>query len=402
MIEQIYDLKADAEWPGVNSGEWRELPEPDSELDNDEDEKASQYVIDVLGVDPDELFGDQDWDDWDDDDDDDGGWDDDEEAKPEPKKNNKSATALFDRAASFFQREYDETKHERHPAGDEHGGEFASKDEGGSDSGSTSKTDSVKAAPEKQTHDGSWVKDVSAPEKKAIQGFTLRDYEWMRKRQKGETEPLKVGGGARLRLNTIGIEEVPGFAEMKDGDVWQGEDVYATYEFDGEKVQTERLVLEKGQKIVAIAHDSLYIKMTERQVKSEEAYADKVIQDLGNGLDKAPKYQGTLYRAMYHREMEHLKFRRQFKEGATIEFKADSSSTTDFWMAKKLLGEDRLGTESEDYGLDAQPGYMLVIQAKNAADIRAVNPSESEVVLRRNSKYRVTKVHGDTYHLEQL
>lgn len=56
-MSRLYDLKADLQWPPEVEDNWRDLPDPEGdEYDDDEDRPAPQYVIDVLGVDPDELF----------------------------------------------------------------------------------------------------------------------------------------------------------------------------------------------------------------------------------------------------------------------------------------------------------------------------------------------------------
>ena len=53
----IYDLPAEASWEGgIDPRDWRNLPEPEGdEYDDDEDMPAPQWLIDVLGFDPDEL-----------------------------------------------------------------------------------------------------------------------------------------------------------------------------------------------------------------------------------------------------------------------------------------------------------------------------------------------------------
>lgn len=56
-MPQAYDLPVDVEWPSEVDKDWRDLPEPEGEeYDDDEEHPAPQYVIDVLGVDPDDLF----------------------------------------------------------------------------------------------------------------------------------------------------------------------------------------------------------------------------------------------------------------------------------------------------------------------------------------------------------
>lgn len=56
-MKPVHGLPVDAEWDGVDSKDWRDLPDADGELENDEDAPAPEYVVEVLGFDPD----DEDW-----------------------------------------------------------------------------------------------------------------------------------------------------------------------------------------------------------------------------------------------------------------------------------------------------------------------------------------------------
>jgi hypothetical protein len=54
VSEPVYDTRADVEWDGVDPADWRDLPD-DGDEDDDEDLPAEQWLIDVLGFDPDEI-----------------------------------------------------------------------------------------------------------------------------------------------------------------------------------------------------------------------------------------------------------------------------------------------------------------------------------------------------------
>lgn len=55
-MKPVYDIEADVGWPeAIEDADWRDLPDlDDDDLENDEDEPASEHVIDLLGFDPDE------------------------------------------------------------------------------------------------------------------------------------------------------------------------------------------------------------------------------------------------------------------------------------------------------------------------------------------------------------
>ena len=52
----VYDLDSDVEWDGVDPADWRNLPDEDGDEDDDVEEPTPEYVEEVLGFDPDELF----------------------------------------------------------------------------------------------------------------------------------------------------------------------------------------------------------------------------------------------------------------------------------------------------------------------------------------------------------
>lgn len=62
MADAVYNVEADVEWPSVNNpSDWRDFPDEDDEdeTEDDEDVPADEYIKDVLGVDPDELFAEE-------------------------------------------------------------------------------------------------------------------------------------------------------------------------------------------------------------------------------------------------------------------------------------------------------------------------------------------------------
>lgn len=44
-------------WGNTDPTDWRNLPDPEGDNENDEDLPCPQFVIDTLGFDPDELQG---------------------------------------------------------------------------------------------------------------------------------------------------------------------------------------------------------------------------------------------------------------------------------------------------------------------------------------------------------
>jgi len=54
MISKIND-EAIIDWGGSDPTNWRNMPDPEEDNENDEDVPCPKFVKDVLGFDPDEL-----------------------------------------------------------------------------------------------------------------------------------------------------------------------------------------------------------------------------------------------------------------------------------------------------------------------------------------------------------
>ena len=110
--------------------------------------------------------------------------------------------------------------------------------------------------------------------------------------------------------------------------------------------------------------------------------------NLDKALGKMPKYEGKVYRSIL--KDDPTRFVQDYKIGDEKEYKAYISS----------------GDAVYDSGMSIQ----YVMQSKNGRDIRKYNPSEHEIIFKRNAKFRVTgienykssAVEGYKIHMEEI
>lgn len=103
----------------------------------------------------------------------------------------------------------------------------------------------------------------------------------------------------------------------------------------------------------------------------------KNIENLDKALDKMPNYKGIVKRSIRVRTNdEKIKsdFLKEYKENETITFPSYTSCT----IAK------------EDYDPDSPIQYR--IKSKTAKNISKYNPSEEEVIFKRNTKFKVIEI----------
>jgi hypothetical protein len=113
---------------------------------------------------------------------------------------------------------------------------------------------------------------------------------------------------------------------------------------------------------------------------------DKYLEKWQGILDSAPKASGTVYRGMLGVSPD------DFKPGAEIEFKSDSSASNNAKVASQFSTRAATAESEQGYEPEVGDGVLLKIITKTAADITAFNPKESEVVIRKGTKLHVKGV----------
>lgn len=112
--------------------------------------------------------------------------------------------------------------------------------------------------------------------------------------------------------------------------------------------------------------------------KEQRAMADA----LDSALKKMPVYEGTVYRSLNGEMMDTKSFWDKHIPGNIVRYPAYTSS----------------GTVVYDETMDIQ----MIIQSKNARDIRKFNPGEFEILFPRNSEFIVVRREGNTVWLEEI
>lgn len=107
-----------------------------------------------------------------------------------------------------------------------------------------------------------------------------------------------------------------------------------------------------------------------------------MINDLDKALDKLPKYQGNVTRSIMFNENELKEFLKIHQEGKKVKYKSYTSSTTGM----------RYNDESN---------MELHIKSKTGRDIRKFNKNEQEILFKRNTIFKVSKVKkiSEVYHI---
>lgn len=107
----------------------------------------------------------------------------------------------------------------------------------------------------------------------------------------------------------------------------------------------------------------------------EDERKGKVDPEFKKLLDSAPKYKGDCFRGISVVNAAKL-----FKAGEEFELDASSSASIDPNTAASF-------TDTHD-----RDNVLMVIRSKTAADTSVLNKEESEVVMRKGSKYRIKRV----------
>jgi len=116
-------------------------------------------------------------------------------------------------------------------------------------------------------------------------------------------------------------------------------------------------------------------ELLSRNIVDEESLnkIKEIIPHIRSALDKAPKFEGTVYRGTTVYEPEE-KFRERMKKGNTITFDGFMSTSDKESMTKGFSNQ-----------------VMYKIRSKNGADIRDFNRGESEVLFKDGTQFKVAK-----------
>lgn len=125
---------------------------------------------------------------------------------------------------------------------------------------------------------------------------------------------------------------------------------------------------------------------TDIRLKEAADNSDKIIQTFHGALDKAPKHKGLVYRGMTVDPAKLEEFTK-LKNGATIEYNASGSASKVREVSVGFAQPGQLFSRPE-----LTKSVMFDIKSKSGADISIFNKDQAEVVLRKSTKYRVTKV----------
>ena len=129
------------------------------------------------------------------------------------------------------------------------------------------------------------------------------------------------------------------------------------------------------------------------------------LEDFHAALESAPKFSGTVYRGLYHADMDVAGYAAKFKVGQTVTFPSATSTSKNASRAKTFQSSHTSTTIEDDY--DEVPegaGLMMKIQVSSAADIDTdhLNPEEQEVITKPGTKYRVVSNDGTKIELRQV
>lgn len=107
-----------------------------------------------------------------------------------------------------------------------------------------------------------------------------------------------------------------------------------------------------------------------------------MVAALDSALEKMPVYRGTVYRSLSSSMMDPELFWAEHVPGNIVHYPAYTSS----------------GTVVYDETMDIQ----MIIESKNARDIRKFNPGEYEILFPRGSEFIVMRREGNTLWLEEI
>ena len=125
----------------------------------------------------------------------------------------------------------------------------------------------------------------------------------------------------------------------------------------------------------------------------------KSIQTFHDALDKFPKHEGMVFRGLTV-DVDKLQEFAALPKGFVFEFKASTSTSTKEKISKRFA-------DPKDVFGQGEKSVMFHIGTKTGADISSTNEEQGEVILRRGSKYQVTRItKGDgvdlVVHMEEI
>ena len=121
---------------------------------------------------------------------------------------------------------------------------------------------------------------------------------------------------------------------------------------------------------------------------------NKNIKLFHGALNKFPEHKGLVFRGMTLDEVG-LKEFTSLKKGATMTYNASAS-------ASKVREVSKRFTEPGIFSIGREKKVMFNIQTKTGADISSKAKEQAEVVLRKGTKYRVTKTEANSGGLDLI
>ena len=183
-------------------------------------------------------------------------------------------------------------------------------------------------------------------------------------------------------------EAIKGFIEKKEADRESEETASESEEQESGSAQLTDS--EKSAVTKYISPDSYKINEKLRNGEPLTSEDQEWANNLDSALDKMPKFEGEVFRSIDKKYPDEF-VRKNYEVGKETTFSAYTSSNAD---------------EVYDSGMSIQ----YVIKSKTGRDIREYNEEEGEVLFKRGTKFRTTKIEsytsktvkGYTIHMEEV
>ena len=104
--------------------------------------------------------------------------------------------------------------------------------------------------------------------------------------------------------------------------------------------------------------------------------------NLDSALQKMPTYEGVVYRSVHIGDDSIVEFMADYKPGATI-------SPRQFYSTSVGVYDERFNVQ-------------YVIESRNGRDIRTFNLAEQEILFPRGSRFKVSRVEGNTIYMREM
>ncbi len=108
---------------------------------------------------------------------------------------------------------------------------------------------------------------------------------------------------------------------------------------------------------------------------------NKLITNLDSALDKMPNYEGEVYRSLSSVGLDVDEYLKTYEVGKIKTYPSYFSTGTEVYDGSFLV--------------------QYVIKSKTGKDLRKHNPEESEILFKRDTKFKVTKVEKHKIHMEE-